>query len=123
MINNFHIAIGAPYSISKAALNALTAKYNALYGSPSLPSSSRVLFLSISPGVVDTNESGAALSEAELEGVKAMIAQFQQYAPHFTGPITPKESVEMVLQVIEDKSVEHDDGGAFVSHKGTGQWL
>lgn len=73
--------------------------------------------------MVDTNESGKPPSEAELEGIKAMFAQFQQYAPDFTGPITPKQSVEMVMRVIEEKSVEAGDGGTFISHKGNKQWL
>ena len=52
-----------------------------------------------------------------------MMALFQEYAPDFTGPISPKQSVEMVTRVIEEKSVERGDGGAFVSHKGNRQWL
>ena len=123
LVNAFHVAIAGPYAISKAALNALTAKYNAVYASPALPLSSRILFLSISPGVVNTNEGNEPFSEAELEGIKGMIAQFQKYAPDFTGPITPQQSVEMVLQVIEEKSVEKGDGGIFVSHKGDKNWL
>ncbi|KAL9086063.1 MAG: hypothetical protein Q9165_007275 [Trypethelium subeluteriae] len=113
----------APYSISKAALNALTAKYNALYAAPSLPISSRILFLSISPGVVDTNESGVPPPPEQIEGAQAMMAKFKDYAPDFTGPITPQTSVEMIMRVLEEKSVGKGDGGSFVSHKGTQRWL
>ncbi|KAF2235985.1 NAD(P)-binding protein [Viridothelium virens] len=123
LINDFHIPIGAPYSISKAALNALTAKYNALYAAPSLPLSSRILFLSISPGVVATDESGVPPTPEQIEGGKAMAAQFKEYAPDFSGPISPQTSVEMVMRVLEEKSVEKGDGGRFVSHKGDQRWL
>jgi NAD(P)-dependent dehydrogenase (short-subunit alcohol dehydrogenase family) len=42
--------MAAPYTISKAALNALVAKYNVAYRSQG------ILFMSISPGFVDTSE-------------------------------------------------------------------
>jgi hypothetical protein len=61
-------------------------------------------------------------SEEELEGFKQMVGLFKDYAPHFTGPISPEESVEMVLSVI-DKATVDKDGGAFVSHYGNKQWL
>ena len=48
LINGFDIAIAAPYSISKGALNVAIAKYNALYKREG------ILFMAISPGVVDT---------------------------------------------------------------------
>jgi NAD(P)-dependent dehydrogenase (short-subunit alcohol dehydrogenase family) len=49
-INSFSMALSPAYSISKAALNVLVAKYNAVY------SSQDILFMSISPGFVDTSE-------------------------------------------------------------------
>lgn len=48
LINQVDLAIGAPYSISKGALNIAVAKYNALYKSEG------ILFMAISPGMVDT---------------------------------------------------------------------
>ena len=50
LINQVDIAVAAPYSISKAALNMAIAKYSALYKSEG------VLFMAISPGLVDTGE-------------------------------------------------------------------
>jgi hypothetical protein len=61
-------------------------------------------------------------SEEELEGFKQMISAFQSYAPGFTGPISPKQSVEMVLNVVDGATVEKN-GGGFVSHYGNKQWL
>jgi NAD(P)-dependent dehydrogenase (short-subunit alcohol dehydrogenase family) len=63
-VNQFSIAIAAPYAISKAATNALVAKYNAALGK-----SEGILFLAISPGYVDTSE-GAQPTEQDIEGGK-----------------------------------------------------
>jgi NAD(P)-dependent dehydrogenase (short-subunit alcohol dehydrogenase family) len=115
-INRFGIPIAAPYSISKAATNALVAKYNAALGK-----SEGILVMGISPGVVDTSE-GKPMSEEAMQGAQAMGTMFQEYAPHFTGPITPEESVKKVLEVVERATVE-EFGGAFVSHFGNKQWL
>lgn len=116
LINRFSVPIAAPYSISKAATNALVAKYNAALGK-----SEGLLFLALSPGLVDTSE-GKPMSEQAIQGAQAMGAMFQEYAPDFKGPITPEQSVEMCLKVIEDATVE-TYGGAFVSHFGNKQWL
>jgi NAD(P)-dependent dehydrogenase (short-subunit alcohol dehydrogenase family) len=108
--------IAAPYSISKAATNALVAKYHAALGK-----SEGILFLALSPGLVDTRE-GKPMSERAMQGAMAMMAKMKEYAPDFKGPITPETSVEMCLKVIEGATVE-TLGGAFVSHHGDKQWL
>jgi len=116
LVNRFSIPIAGPYSISKAATNMLVAKYNAALGK-----SEGILFMAISPGLVDTSE-GAPMSEQDIQGGQAMGAMFAAYAPHFTGPITTEESVKMQLEVIDKATVE-TFGGGFVSHFGTKQWL
>jgi hypothetical protein len=63
------------------------------------------------------------VTEKEQQGLMAMTAKFQQYAPHFKGPITPEESVKQVISVYEKASLANGDGGSFVSHLGTKQWL
>jgi hypothetical protein len=52
-----------------------------------------------------------------------MFASFAKYAPHFTGPLTPEQSVTAILDVINKASLENGDGGDFISHLGTKQWL
>ena len=52
-----------------------------------------------------------------------MGAKFMAYTPHFKGAITPEESVKAVLGVTEKSSLENGDGGAFISHLGTKDWL
>jgi NAD(P)-dependent dehydrogenase (short-subunit alcohol dehydrogenase family) len=48
LVNRFEIDNAAPYAISKSATNMTIAKYNALYKKDG------ILFLAISPGLVDT---------------------------------------------------------------------
>lgn len=47
-INHSNVAVAGPYSMSKAALNVAVAKYNAEFKGEG------ILFMAISPGVVDT---------------------------------------------------------------------
>lgn len=56
LTNQFEIFEHAPYSISKAALNTVVAKYNAKFQKEG------ILFFGISPGVVDTFTEGARKS-------------------------------------------------------------
>jgi hypothetical protein len=51
-----------------------------------------------------------------------MISAFKVYAPDFEGPISPQTSVDMVLRVVGEATVE-ENGGSFVSHYGNKQWL
>jgi len=55
LTNEYDLYEAAPYSISKAALNTAVAKYNARHGK----SSDGILFLSISPGLVNTGNDAA----------------------------------------------------------------
>ena len=66
---------------------------------------------------------GIIVTEEQQKGAATMMARFAGYAPHFKGPITPTESVEHVMGVIDKASVEKGDGGAFLSHFGNKQWL
>lgn len=43
--------------------------------------------------------------------------------PHFTGPITPEESVKLVMSVVDKAEASNEFAGGFVSHFGTKQWL
>jgi len=50
------------------------------------------------------------------------FAKFIKYDPTFTGPLTPQQSVEKMLTVIEGATVEKD-GGSFLSQNGNKRWL
>ena len=56
LINEFEVGMSGPYSISKAAVNALIAKYNVAYKAEG------ILFMSVSPGFVDTSEGKQSMS-------------------------------------------------------------
>ena len=53
----------------------------------------------------------------------AMGAKFAGYAPDFKGALQPPESVEKMLQLLTNASIEKGDGGSFISHLGNKQWL
>ncbi|KAI1387865.1 uncharacterized protein F4822DRAFT_294412 [Hypoxylon trugodes] len=117
-INQFDIQVGSLYAASKGAMNIINAKYNTQYKKQG------VLFLSISPGVVDTgNFDPSALTQKQLEALQVMMAGFQSYAPHFKGGLSPDVAAQNVLRVVENASIEKGDGGAFLSHFGNKQWL
>ncbi|PVH75014.1 NAD(P)-binding protein [Cadophora sp. DSE1049] len=90
------VAMGIPFQfticVMKAALNMVVAKFAAELKSQD------VKVLALSPGVVSTAE-----------------------AAHWPGPMTPLESVEHQMKVIEDLTIE--DTGRFLSHWGNKQWL
>ncbi|KAF6224741.1 hypothetical protein HO133_009934 [Letharia lupina] len=117
-LNQLDIAVSAPYSISKGAVNVAVAKYNALYKSEG------ILFMAISPGLVDTGELVPSSDNAEdMKAFQDVVGKFAAYAPHFTGPITPQESVNLMLKLFETSSISNGNGGTFVSQFGNKQWL
>lgn len=117
-IQKSHVAYATPYSASKAAANIVIAKYDAMYGNGTDP----ILFLSISPGVVSTERNQEAAT-ANADSIGAMVHQFAKYAPSFKRLLTTEESVTAMVRVLFEKSVVNGDGGAFVSHLGTQEWL
>lgn len=128
------IAASVPYSISKAGANVVTSKYAAQYKKDG------VIFLSLSPGFVQTqadpNEPGecgrlrfreltADMGNSvppELAAAQdALTEAFRKYEPNFKGIITPEESVDLQLKVIEGITLK--ESGQFLSHKGTRRFL
>ncbi|KAI0740434.1 NAD(P)-binding protein [Earliella scabrosa] len=102
------------YPISKAALNMLVAEYAAALEHEGFT------FLAISPGLVNTAEKPP--TPEELEGFKAMVAQFKKYAPEWDGiPLTPETSVKLMRDVIEEAGPK--DSGTFLSQYGNQKWL
>ncbi|KAJ7082538.1 hypothetical protein C8R43DRAFT_909667 [Mycena crocata] len=103
----------APYSISKAALNMVVAKYAVHLKAEGFT------FLALRPGLVNT--STAPPTPEQIGGFMQMLAKIQMFAPNFEGPISPKTSVKMQLDVINKWTVE--DTGTFVSHYGNKEWI
>ncbi|KAJ7859350.1 hypothetical protein B0H14DRAFT_2747049 [Mycena olivaceomarginata] len=75
------------------------------------------VFVSISPGMVDS-KAGSPEDEAVFQKTAERIKLF---LPDFKGPITQKQSVDMMMEVIHRWTVE--ETGQFVSHYGNKQWL
>ncbi|KAG8748408.1 hypothetical protein FRC10_005955 [Ceratobasidium sp. 414] len=108
--------VNGPYSVSKYALNLTMLKY-----SESLKNEG-FIFLSISPGVVDTSDGRPSTKETQAAFVK-IFDQFRTVYPHWVGPVTPKESVGQMLGVFSQLKPEHS--GNFCSQFGptSRKWL
>lgn len=119
------------YSVSKAALNMVIAKFSAEFREQG------VLFLAISPGVVDTGFSREystcpcaceriltflAAPDAQ-EAMAALGGVLMAYEPSWKGPIQPEESVRQVLAVVEKNNVDGGNAGALLSHLGNQRWV
>ncbi|KUI56149.1 hypothetical protein VP1G_03479 [Cytospora mali] len=85
------------YSISKAALNFAVAKFQVQYKEEG------ILFMAISPGVVNTHPQTEAPPPEAAESIQRMMASMKLYAPDFDGPISPEKSVEMVNMKVNDE--------------------
>jgi len=114
--NEFDVFTGSLYSISKAAANMAVAKFSAQYQSQG------VLFISVTPGMVDTGLYNNS-SQEDLAKLGALMEKFKKYKPDFSGPVTPETSVRDVQAVWNSKSVENGDSGGFFSQYGNKQWL
>ncbi|KAK7455811.1 hypothetical protein VKT23_010844 [Stygiomarasmius scandens] len=102
------------YSVSKSALEMVNAKYTVALKNEGFT------FLNIAPGLVDTAEAPPA--EEELGEINEMVTAFKNAYPDWTPkPMTPAESVNLMLGIIDNLTVE--DSGKFVSHKNNREWL
>ncbi|OLN81852.1 putative oxidoreductase C663.08c [Colletotrichum chlorophyti] len=106
---------GAPYSISKAAMNIAIGKFHAQYADEG------VLFLAIAPGLIDTGHNDN-VNEHQLQCLMKIGAKFNEYTPGFQ-PLTAEDSVAAVLKVVYGSSLENGNGGDFLSQFGNKQWL
>ncbi|KAH6612412.1 putative short chain dehydrogenase [Boeremia exigua] len=116
LINDLEVGNSALYAAFKAALNVIVAKYNAQYKKDG------VLFVSISPGVVDVGKFDQ-LTPAQLQGLGDFMGKIVAYAPHFKGPATVEDAARENIALWEKVSIDSGYGGAFVSHLGNKQWI
>ncbi|KAH7396007.1 hypothetical protein BKA64DRAFT_746141 [Cadophora sp. MPI-SDFR-AT-0126] len=111
------VAMSIPFQftmcVMKAALNMAVAKFAAELKSQD------VKVLALSPGVVANAE--APPSADDMEFFTTLLGTFKKAYPDWSGPMTPLESVEHQMKVIENLTKE--DTGKFVSHWGNKQWL
>ncbi|KAK4167854.1 hypothetical protein QBC43DRAFT_297119 [Cladorrhinum sp. PSN259] len=116
LTNELDLENGGLYAASKAAMNLLVAKYSAQYKNDG------VLFLSICPGMVEVGHYKDATPE-QAAALGGITQKFLQYAPNFSGPSTPDQSVQDIRKVIDEASIEKGLGGDFISHLGGKRWL
>ncbi|KAK1962249.1 short chain dehydrogenase [Colletotrichum sublineola] len=114
--NSLDVVTAPLYTASKAAVNAIVSRFSAQYKKDG------VLFLSISPGLVEVGRYADATPE-QLQGFGSFVEKLLAYAPDFKGPITPEESVRHVISTINRASIEGGHGGAFISHMGNKKWV
>jgi NAD(P)-dependent dehydrogenase (short-subunit alcohol dehydrogenase family) len=81
LINNLEVEVSALYSASKAALNVIVAKFNAQYKKDG------VLFVSISPGVVDVghNLSGTYPCIQNWQNLNILLMQIHSHSKSTPG--------------------------------------
>lgn len=115
VVVRFGLSTSTPYSVSKAGINLLMAKYHA-----ALAESDGITFVSISPGVVQTRK--PKQTATEVKGREIKDNKFRQYAPGWKGPISAEESVKLQFAVVQKATVD-TYGGQFVSQHGNKQWL
>ncbi|KAK7680200.1 hypothetical protein QCA50_016709 [Cerrena zonata] len=104
-----------PYAVSKAAVNMAMAKYATRFKDENL------LFLSLSPGFVNTMTDQPQEVQDELYGNYAKL--FAEAYPEWSGtPLTPEQSVAAVLDTVSKLTVK--DSGKFMSHNGDNEtWI
>jgi len=115
-INGFDVENSPMYSASKAAMNVIVAKFNAQYKKDG------VLFVSISPGVVEVGHFAKATPD-QIESLMGFVGKLSAYAPHFKGATPVDEAVRTNMSTWEKISIDSGHGGAFVSQFGNKQWL
>ncbi|KAK7941299.1 uncharacterized protein PG986_013686 [Apiospora aurea] len=114
--NLMEVEIGSLYAASKAALNMVVAKFNAQYKKDG------VLFLSISPGVVEVGQY-TNITPEQGQSLMKFMGTASTYAPGFKGPSSPEDAVRQVKATWEKATIESGFGGAFVSHHGDKNWI
>ncbi|CAL1699759.1 unnamed protein product [Somion occarium] len=108
------LSFWAPYAVSKAGVNMVTAKYAARFKDDNL------VFLSLSPGPVNTL--GDAPKEVQETAYGPLIEIFRSGYPEWDGEfLRPERSVSLMLDVIS--KITARDNGAFVSQYGNQRWL
>ncbi|KAL4901756.1 hypothetical protein BDW74DRAFT_181470 [Aspergillus multicolor] len=116
LINALEIETAAIYAASKAALNVIVGKFSAQYRKEG------VLFVSLSPGVVEAGHFDHVTPE-QAEGLKGFMGKVVAYAPHFKGPTPVDEAVRVIRATWERISIDTGYAGAFTSHYGNKKWV
>jgi NAD(P)-dependent dehydrogenase (short-subunit alcohol dehydrogenase family) len=101
--------INVHYALSKAAVNTLVAKFAARYKQEG------VLFVSISPGWVNTRD------DVPKDLMDKLSAPFYRWDKTLKGQISAPQSVEMCLNVMD--GLRKEQSGEFLSQNGNNVWF
>ncbi|CAG5188832.1 uncharacterized protein ALTATR162_LOCUS12041 [Alternaria atra] len=115
-INDLEVENSSLYAASKAALNAIVAKFNAQYKKDG------VLFMSMSPGVVEVGHFDN-LTPDQMRGLTSFMGKISTYTPDFKDATPVEDAIPIIRSTWENASIANGYGGAFVSHHGTKQWI
>ncbi|EED22453.1 short-chain dehydrogenases/reductase, putative [Talaromyces stipitatus ATCC 10500] len=115
IVVRFGLSTSTPYSVAKAGVNMLMAKYHTAVGE-----AEGITFMAISPGVVQTRK--PEQTPDHIKGRQIKESKFREYAPDWKGPVTAEESVKLQYDVVQKATVD-TYGGSFVSQYGNKQWL
>ncbi|KAK5064439.1 hypothetical protein LTR84_000272 [Exophiala bonariae] len=116
LINNFEIETSTLYAASKAAMNVIVAKFNAQYKKDG------VLFVSMSPGVVEVGQFANSTPE-QIQSLMGFMTKIAAYAPDFKGATPVEEAIPIMRSTWEKITIEDGYGGAFISQFGNKQWI
>jgi NAD(P)-dependent dehydrogenase (short-subunit alcohol dehydrogenase family) len=112
--NHAQFIYHAFYCISKSSLTIATAKYALEFKEEG------VIFLALSPGMVNTAEKPP--TEEEMKLFMPLMQNFSKAAPDWKGPLAVDVSVKMQLDIIDKLTLE--DSGKFIGHNGDNKrWL
>lgn len=133
LINDVEVDTQAVYAASKAALNVIVAKFSAQYKKDG------VLFVSMSPGVVDVGHFQDSMSEIpckcgqsanmtivtpeQTQVLMRFMGKLTAYAPNFKGATPVDQAIRTIRVTWEKISIDGGYGGAFISQFGDKQWV
>ena len=116
-VNETALAVAAPYTVSKAALSLLVAKFGAAYAEEG------ILFMSVCPGFVETDGTRAPENPCVAAKMAAAVEKLDRYTGGNLKMMTPAESAAKVLGYVEGASLDGGYSGSFRSHNGTRRWM
>jgi len=113
VINKSEIPYALPYSVAKAGLAVVAAKFAVELRDKGIK------VLSLSPGWVNTRK--GEITPEEKAMLPILLAHFQKVDPRVKQQTTPEESVRDCLQVID--KLDEKLSGSFVSQHGNREWF
>jgi len=58
-----------------------------------------------------------------LTRLSGLVEKFKAYTPNLTPPNSPEGAADGIMKLVYQSSLEKGNGGSFISHNGTQNWL